>query len=211
MQRIDGLLRRFGQLRQRFADLLRAGRLRLHPFVHGFELRRQCLDLADDLRQLFAHLFDFLHTSAHLFGKLVHTHYTGRNRRLHLLDKLFDVVTRYSSLVRKTPNLSRDNSEPASMLACLFRFDGRIEREQIVWSATFVMVVTTWLMLLAFSFKTASLALTAPPASITCRMVASMRANPLLTGACQISRLLRTFSHVIDGLEQHLGGRRDLL
>ena len=55
----------------------------------------------------------------------------------------------------------------------LFAYSGGL-----LWSATFVMVVTTWLMLPAFSFKTASLSLIAPPASITCRMVVSIRANP---------------------------------
>ncbi len=38
--------------------------------------------------------------------------------------------------------------------------------------------MTTWLMLPAFSFRTASLPLIEAAASVTCRMVASMRASP---------------------------------
>ena len=131
MQRIDGLLRRFGQLGQRFADLLGANRLRLHPFIDGFELWRECLDLPDDLRQLFAHLFDFLHSLADLFGELVHSHYPGRNGRLHILDKLFDVVAGYGGLVSKWADLGGHHGEDAAVLPGLFRLDRRIKGEQI--------------------------------------------------------------------------------
>src|SRR5207237_3427872 len=48
LQRIDGLLRGFPELGERFADLLRAEGLRLHPFVYRLEIRRQRLHFFDD-------------------------------------------------------------------------------------------------------------------------------------------------------------------
>ena len=123
-------------------------------------------------------LFDFLHASAHLFGEFVHPHYTGRNRRLHLLYQLFDIVTGYSSLVGQTPNLGSDNNEPAAMLACLFRFDGRIEREQIRLVCDLGDGGHDLINVTGFFIQHRQLGINCPPASITCRMVASMRAKP---------------------------------
>src|SRR5882724_12312921 len=57
-QRLDRLLRGLAQLRERLADLLRAGRLGLHALVHALDPRGQRLDLLDDLGQLPA---DLLH------------------------------------------------------------------------------------------------------------------------------------------------------
>ena len=50
---------------------------------------------------------------------------------------------------------------------------------RLVWSATLVIVVTTWLMLVALTLSTASLELIEPAASMTCPMVSSMRARPV--------------------------------
>ncbi|MNL26530.1 hypothetical protein D3C87_1480590 [compost metagenome] len=50
--------------------------------------------------------------------------------------------------------------------------------KRLVWSATLVIVVTTWVILPAFSFRMASLAFTEPAAPTTLRIVSSMRASP---------------------------------
>jgi hypothetical protein len=65
---------------------------------------------------------------------------------------------------------------------------------RLVWSATLVIVVTTWLMPPAFSLSTPSLALIDAAASMTWRIVSSMRVTP----ACPLPARVADSSATVD-------------
>ena len=130
-QRFGRLLGGFAELRECFADLLRAGGLRLHAFVHRLETRAERLHLMDDLRQLGADLPDFLHAAAHFLREFVHAHDAGGHGRLHFLDHLFDVVGGHGGLVGQPADFHGHDREAAAVFAGLFGFDGGVQRQQV--------------------------------------------------------------------------------
>ena len=84
---------------------------------------------------------------------------------------------------------------------------------RLVWSATLTMVVTTWLMLPAFSLRIASLALTRSAAPITWCMVSSMRARPnwpeparveVCSAAPETSLMVRTRSREVAAISREV-------
>ncbi len=81
VQRLHRLLRRLGQLPQRFADLLGAGRLGLDAVVDLLEARRERLDLLDGSPTIGHRPAARLCMRADLLGKFVHPHDAGGDRR----------------------------------------------------------------------------------------------------------------------------------
>ena len=81
---------------------------------------------------------------------------------------------------------------------------------RFVWSATFVMVVTTWLMFPAFSFSTASFALIKPAACMTMAHRLFHPCQAILTAPCERGGLVRDAGHLVDRFDQHFRGRGDL-
>ena len=65
-------------------------------------------------------------------------------------------------------------------------------------------------MLPAFSLSTASLAVIEPEASMTCRMVSSMRAMAALAAAGEVGGLLGHVVDLVHGFDQFLGSRGNL-
>ena len=118
-------------MRERLADLLCPGRLRVHAFVHRLETWRERLHLMNDLREVRADLADFVHSAPHFFGELVHAHHSRRYRRLHLLHHFLDVVSRDCRLVGQAPDFHGHNGEAQPVLARLLGFNRRVEGEQI--------------------------------------------------------------------------------
>ena len=112
-------------------DLLRAGRLRLHPLVDRFDPWRQRLHLLDDLRQLPADLLDFLHAAADFLRELVHAHHAGSDGRLDFLDDLVDVIGGHRRLVGEAADFRRHDRKAAPVFARLLGFDGRVEGQQV--------------------------------------------------------------------------------
>ena len=82
---------------------------------------------------------------------------------------------------------------------------------RLVWSATLVMVVTTELMLVVFSLRTASLAVIEPDASMIWRMVVSMRVMAGVAAAGEVGGLFGDLVDLVHRLHQLLGGGGDLL
>ena len=128
---LRGLLRCLPQLPQGVADLAGGGALRLHPFVHRFEARRQRLHLLYDFRQLPGHLPRFLAPPAHFFIKFIHPHHPCRHSGLHFLDHLLYVIGRHRRLVRQPANLRRHHAEAVPVLPGLLSLDRSVERKQV--------------------------------------------------------------------------------
>jgi hypothetical protein len=82
---------------------------------------------------------------------------------------------------------------------------------RLVWSATLVIVVTTWLMLVALTLSTASLELIEPAASMTCPMVSSIRARPVCPLSASTPVCSADLGDLVHGPHQILRGRGDLL
>jgi len=88
---------------------------------------------------------------------LSHFHHSRRHRATHLLTvrSMSRVATAVWSASRRISRATTEKPSPYSTR--LLRLDRRVQRQQFVWSATFVMVVTMLVMASVFSLITASL------------------------------------------------------
>ena len=121
----------------------------------------------DDVGEQGRHLLDVLYTATHYFGELVHSHHARRHGGLHLLDDLLDVVAGHGCLVGQPADFGGHHGEAPPYSPAFSASIAALRDNRFVWSATFAMVVTTWLMLAAFSFSTPNLELIDAAASIT--------------------------------------------
>ena len=73
----------------------------------------------------------FVNTPPYFFRKLIHTHHTGRDCGLHLLDHLFNIERGYGRLIGQSPNLGCHNRETASVFSGLLCLDRGVKRKQV--------------------------------------------------------------------------------
>ena len=81
-------------------DILRLLRLILHRNAHVVKLRRNRLNLPDNLRELLADMLDIFRAAPDGSDELIHLSHAGRNGMLHFAHHVADVQRRQGGLIR---------------------------------------------------------------------------------------------------------------